>query len=102
MSVHEGASVVRRGVLKKQRFSFEAASKKAINTQMDLCVSVYSGIHVHTFDSIIHIVTYTHMHKIHTYICMYYVVHMQKLVLMHTCGVSSTVCSMNPGRGLMK
>ena len=52
MSVHKGATVVRRGVLKEQGLSFEAASKKAINTQMDLCVSVYSGIHVRTFDSI--------------------------------------------------
>ena len=58
MSVHKGATVVRRGVLKEQGLSFKAASKKAINTQMDLCVSVYSRIHVRTFDSIIHIVTY--------------------------------------------
>ena len=68
MSVHKGASVVGRGVLKVQGLSFKAASKKAINTQMDLCVSVYSGIHVRTFDSIIHIVTYIRNIYYSTYI----------------------------------
>ena len=40
LPIHKGAAIVGRRVLKKERMSFKAACKKAIDRQMDLHVFI--------------------------------------------------------------